>query len=95
MLRGKTQPPRCKTQLSRSAGTEKPSTSAEVSGPALRRARNIRDLVIEPEQFTVDKILMLLDIKRLKKLGQEFENIIDHDKEMQEEEKKRNRSQIL
>ena len=40
-----------------------------LTGPVLRRAKNIRDLVIEPQQFTVDKILMLLDIKKLKRLG--------------------------
>lgn len=57
-------------------------------GLALKRARNIRDLLIEPQQFTIDKILMLLDIKRLKKLGQEFENIIEHDKEMEERERR-------
>lgn len=60
-------------------------------GPGLRRASNVRDMLIEPQQFSIDKILMLLDIKKLKRLGQEFENIIGDDKARQEEENRQAR----
>lgn len=50
------------------------------SGPPMKRAKNIRDIVVDPQMFSIDKVLMLLNIKKLKSLNSEFEKIVKEDR---------------
>ena len=43
-----------------------------------------REVTLDPQNFTIDKILMMLTIKKIELLRREFENVIKEDREREE-----------